>query len=163
MKLSAVKLASFAALLTPVIANFDVYMVDAYERVFKTHSRGWQIFDAQPSCDQVKTAAIWWSYGDVSGDHEGVRCSGSGCDYTAPISNIDILEMNFSSLRKVWHWTLYKDRGFSMVGLDGNTYGNCIAFPNGDYDCDTNNGAQTLHGYRKFRCLTQYTVNDIFS
>ncbi|KAK6593216.1 hypothetical protein H4I96_11151 [Botrytis cinerea] len=141
MKLSAVKLASFAALLTPVIANFDVYMVDAYERVFKTHSRGWQIFDAQPSCDQVK-----------------LQRSGG-----ATAINIDILEMNFSSLRKVWHWTLYKDRGFSMVGLDGNTYGNCIAFPNGDYDCDTNNGAQTLHGYRKFRCLTQYTVNDIFS
>ncbi|PQE28855.1 hypothetical protein CJF30_00003885 [Rutstroemia sp. NJR-2017a BBW] len=164
MKLSIVKLASFAALLTPVVANFDVYMVEAHERVFGSYQQAWQIFEAQPSsCDAVRSAAIWFRSGDVSGDKEGVRCSGSGCTYTAPAGDIDVLEMNFSNSPKVWHWTLYKDRGYTMVGLDGNTYGNCIVFPNGDYDCDTNNGAQTLRGYRKFRCLTQYTVSSIFS
>jgi hypothetical protein len=45
--------------------------------------------------------------------------------------------------------------------VDGNIYGNCIAFPNGDYNCDTNSGELNLHGYRKFRCLTKFTADDL--
>jgi hypothetical protein len=53
---------------------------------------------------------------------------------------------------------IYKDRNFDMIGLDGNTYGNCILFPGDDYQCS---GVPIQNGARKFRCLTQYTVGDI--
>ena len=112
-------LASYAALFTPALANFDVYMVDVYDRVFNSHSMGWQVFEAQPSsCDEVSSHDIWWASGDVSGDKTGVRCSGSGCNYKDPADNIDVLEMNFHSDPPVYHWTLYKDRGRTMVGCE---------------------------------------------
>lgn len=78
---------------------------------------------------------------------------------------------------------LYKDRGRTMVGctqqapsftqlhlgfeltqslVDGNTYGNCIVFPDGDYNCNSIfGGKEQHHGYRKFRCLTQFTADQI--
>lgn len=49
-----------------------------------------------------------------------------------------------------------------MKLVDGNTYGNCIVFPNGDYDCNSIfGGKEQHHGYRKFRCLTQFTADQI--
>ncbi|KKY34897.1 hypothetical protein UCDDA912_g05133 [Diaporthe ampelina] len=163
MKFSVRAVAFCAALLQPVAANFDVYMVDVYDAIFKSHTRGWQIFEAQPgSCIDVQNAPVFWDSGDVSYKN-GVRCKGSGCGYTPPADNIDQLEMNFSFLNgPVYHWTLYKDRGRTMVGLDGNTYGNCIVFPDGDYDCNSIfGGKEQHHGYRKFRCLTQFTADQI--
>ncbi|KAG6358206.1 hypothetical protein INS49_014090 [Diaporthe citri] len=136
MRFSALGITAYVALLQPVAANFDVYMVDVYDAIFKSHSRGWQIFEAEPgSCVDVQNAPVFWDSGD----------------------------MNFSFLNgPVYHWTLYKDRGRTMVGLDGNTYGNCIVFPDGDYDCNSIfNGKEQHHGYRKFRCLTQFTADQI--
>lgn len=119
MRLSIVALASRAAFLTPVLANFDVYMVDVTDNIFHTHTRAWQVFEAEPkSCDEVSSKPYWFTSGDVSGDKEGVRCVGSGCDYTPPADNIDILEMNFNNDGPVYHWTLYKDRGRTMVGCE---------------------------------------------
>ena len=42
-----------------------------------------------------------------------------------------------------------------MYGLDGNSYGNCVLYPNNDFEC-----GDVLHwsGYRKLRCLTAVTV-----
>ena len=134
MQLSLPFLVAAASMLQPVLANFDIYMVDAYERVFKSHQRGYQIFEAQPSsCDEVRRRHIFWASGDVSGDKTGVRCTGSGCDYTLPAGNIEQLEMNFHGSSPTWHWSksdytagpeltltispaIYKDRGFSMYG-----------------------------------------------
>lgn len=43
MKFSALSVMAYVALLQPVAANFDVYMVDVYDAIFKSHSRVWQI------------------------------------------------------------------------------------------------------------------------
>jgi hypothetical protein len=37
--------------------------------------------------------------------------------------------------------------------VDGNVYGNCIVFPDADYDCGFD-GSSSISGRRKFRCLT---------
>ena len=44
--------------------------------------------------------------------------------------------------------------------VDGNTYGNCIVFPNGDYSCNSD-ANYFMEGYRKFRCLTRFTADDL--
>ncbi len=46
--------------------------------------------------------------------------------------------------------------------VDGNTYGNCIVFPNGDYNCNSD-GSIYRFGYRKFRCLTSFTADQLNS
>lgn len=38
--------------------------------------------------------------------------------------------------------------------MDGNVYGNCIVFPNADYDCNFQDSSGSISGRRKFRCLT---------
>lgn len=38
--------------------------------------------------------------------------------------------------------------------VDGNVYGNCIPFPNHDYDCKLSGSTGSISGRRKFRCLT---------
>jgi hypothetical protein len=108
MRLSIAALGSYAGLLTSVNANFDVYMVDAYSRIQNTHQRAWQVFAAEPSsCNEVALKPYWFSGSDVSGTNEGVRCAGNGCDYTASITDIDTLEMNFHGTNPVYHWSEY--------------------------------------------------------
>ncbi|KAF1966180.1 hypothetical protein BU23DRAFT_332405 [Bimuria novae-zelandiae CBS 107.79] len=68
--------------------------------------------------------------------------------------------MNFHGTDPVYHWTLYKDRNWEMTGLDGNVYGNCILFPGDDYSCGQ--GISGRSGVRKFRCLTQFTAQQIY-
>ena len=46
-----------------------------------------------------------------------------------------------------------------MIGLDGRTYGHCILFPANNWKCSR--GGLELDGYRKFRCLTQFTAGQI--
>lgn len=43
--------------------------------------------------------------------------------------------------------------------VDGKKYGNCIVFADGDYHC--RRGASYIDGYRKFRCLTQFTAEQV--
>ncbi|EON96202.1 hypothetical protein UCRPA7_8305 [Phaeoacremonium minimum UCRPA7] len=163
MKLSLLRISLWLAAFSCVTANFDVYMV---ERTIVTDvgvsiNKVWQVFEAEPkNCDEVFAAKTFVNSGDVSGTKTGVRCAGSGCDYKPPPGNIDVLEMNFHGTDPVYHWTLYKDRGWTMVGLDGNTYGDCIVFPNGDYNCH-DSIYYFLEGYRKFRCLTKFTAGDL--
>jgi hypothetical protein len=117
IRLLTATLASGAAFLTPVLANFDVYMVEVTDNVFHSSSQWWQVFEAQPrDCNEVLNNRLWFSSGDVSGDKEDVRCVGSGRDYKAPTDNIDVMEMNFSNEGPVYHWTLYNDQGRTMVG-----------------------------------------------
>lgn len=52
--------------------------------------------------------------------------------------------------------------GLTWSSVDGNTYGNCIVFPDGDYNCNSIfGGKEQHHGYRKFRCLTRFTADQI--
>jgi hypothetical protein len=69
--------------------------------------------------------------------------------------------MNFHSDPTKFHWTIYKDRNFDMIGLDGNVYGNCIVFPGDDFSCSE--GTWSNGGKRMFRCLTPLTVQDIIA
>ncbi|KAK4210282.1 hypothetical protein QBC37DRAFT_322456 [Rhypophila decipiens] len=151
--LAAIALAA-SSLLPGAHANFDIYRV----KDIRPYAQGgtriiWQTFPAQPSCDEALNGGYYNDAQDVSGNKIGVRCWGSGCAQQAPIDGITGLEMHFSN-SPLWHWTIYKDRGYSMVGLDGKTYGNCIPFPNGDFNCPFSGGSSTLEGRRKFRCLT---------
>ncbi|GAB1313576.1 Small secreted protein [Madurella fahalii] len=156
-------IAFMVAALLPMAAqaNFDVYRVEWI--YINRPSIGWQFFEAEPrNCDQVINTPVWEDHGDVSGSRLGVRCEGSGCGPTPPPNDIDELEIHTSN-NPLYHWTLYKDRGRSMVGLDGNTYGNCIVFPNGDYNCPVAGQIFRIEGRRKFRCLTRFTAAQLNS
>lgn len=39
MRFAALTIAAYVALLQPVAANFDIYMVDVYDAIFKSHTR----------------------------------------------------------------------------------------------------------------------------
>jgi len=115
-------IATLAACAASALANFDLYMV---HRTLITpdgvsEARLWQVFEAEPrDCNQVLNQRAWTTSSDVSGTKQGVRCVGSGCDYKPPADNIDVLEMNFhGGNTNVLHWTLYKDRGRTMVGCE---------------------------------------------
>ncbi|KAL2024989.1 hypothetical protein VTK56DRAFT_3688 [Thermocarpiscus australiensis] len=131
-------------------ANFDLYAAnEPYQNI-----NLWTIFDTDPDCGTVWSSPVYYPSDDVSGDKTGVRCEGTGCQmYQDPVS-IDVVEMHFSN-NPLYHWTIYKDRNYDMIGLDGNVYGNCILFPGHTYDCDSERGD------RKFRCLTQFTADQI--
>ncbi|KAH8591702.1 hypothetical protein B0O99DRAFT_675138 [Bisporella sp. PMI_857] len=155
MKISLVAISSWAALLPQVSANFDIYMVLDYSII--PNVVRWQVFDAEASCAQSEATRMFTQLSDVSGGKLGVRCvtgrTSCGNPY-APPEDIDQLEMNFRT-NPVYHWTLYKNGGRNMIGLDGNTYGNCIVFAQGDFDCPLR------QGFRKFRCLTSFTANQL--
>ncbi|KAK2033142.1 hypothetical protein LX32DRAFT_690331 [Colletotrichum zoysiae] len=105
-----------------------------------------QSFEAEAGCDEAIHSPVWEDRRDVSGSKTGVRCKGSGCAPQPPANDIDELEMHFSN-SPLYHW------------IDGNAYGNCIVFPNGDYNCPL--AGLRIEGRRKFRCLTKYTANDL--
>ncbi|KAL3426865.1 hypothetical protein PVAG01_00374 [Phlyctema vagabunda] len=144
----------WAALMPQVSANFDIYFVDDYSIIPTV--RRYQVFEAQANCAQSQATRLFTQLDDVSGNKLGVRCKGGqGCyNGYAPADDIEQLEMNFGT-NPVYHWTLYKNADRYMVGLDGKTYGHCIIFPDGDFDCPLR------HGYRKFRCLTSFTANQL--
>jgi hypothetical protein len=95
-------------------------------------------------------------------EYGGVRCQPvDQCYYYGNPSGVDTIEMNFHSDPTKFHWTIYKDRNFDMIGLDGNVYGNCIVFPGDDFSCSE--GTWSNGGKRMFRCLTPLTVQDIIA
>jgi hypothetical protein len=121
MKFSLGTVVACAGLISPVMANFDLYMVD--QTIITPNGvselKVWEVFEAEPNCNQVMNQRAWSTSNDVSGTKEGIRCVGSGCDYKADIANSDVLEMNFNGgAGNVLHWTLYKDRGRTMVGCE---------------------------------------------
>ncbi|KAF1974803.1 hypothetical protein BU23DRAFT_553048 [Bimuria novae-zelandiae CBS 107.79] len=70
--------------------------------------------------------------------------------------------MNFNNYdAQKFHFTIYKDRNFDMIGLDGNVYGTCIVFPGDDFSCSAGNYSNG--GKRMFRCLTAFTVQDFIA
>ncbi|OBT68836.1 hypothetical protein VE03_02216 [Pseudogymnoascus sp. 23342-1-I1] len=106
-----------ASILLPAAhANFDIYRVTRYRPLAQGGTDViWQAFKLPPSCDLALKSAYWYDSSDVSGDKLGFRCKGSGCSAQAPADNIDQLEMHFRN-NPLWHWTIYKDRGRSMIG-----------------------------------------------
>ncbi|KAI1847967.1 hypothetical protein JX265_001972 [Neoarthrinium moseri] len=155
-------LPSFAAILSsmamvPLVkANFDLYETMQTVAFGGEALTGYKVFEAEPDCDQVRAGGFYQDETDVSGDNTGVRCEGD-CAAADP-AGITILEMHFNN-NPLHHWTIYKDRNYDMIGLDGNTYGNCILFPGDDFFCST--AVETFSGRRRFRCLTQFTAPEI--
>ncbi|KAF5559810.1 hypothetical protein FPHYL_6910 [Fusarium phyllophilum] len=155
MKSSAAILLSCVAFVT---ANFDLYIG---QQTGTTPEGGnedmWNIYPSDPSCSDVYTARNYFGRDDVSGQI-GVRCDGAGCFGGNSPADVDVLEMHFGDNPK-YHWTIYKDRNYDMYGLDENVYGNCVPFPGNEYSC--NQGQAIFDGVRKFRCITEFTVDQI--
>ncbi|KAL2066782.1 hypothetical protein VTL71DRAFT_2854 [Oculimacula yallundae] len=135
--------------------GFDIYRGSDY--VWDSSAETWQIFPAEPSCDDAWKSPLYYDRDDVSSSYNGVRCE-DGCDESDP-GEITILEMKFHEKNPSLHWTIYKDRGYGMYGLDGKVYGYCSPFPGDDYLCAGVVGSRG--GVRKFRCLTEWTAKQI--
>ncbi|KAL5390593.1 hypothetical protein DPSP01_001668 [Paraphaeosphaeria sporulosa] len=161
---TATTLAAFS-LLRLASANFDLYAVLDTTVVPDENPEPaideWRVFEAEPDCDDAKNAANWNDSDDVSGDKQGVVFEGDK-DPQDP-GKATRVEMNFHDTDPVYHFTIYKDRNYDMIGLDGNTYGNCIPFPGDDFQCNypLPLGVQTLSGARYFRCLTDITAQQL--
>ncbi|KAK0666416.1 hypothetical protein QBC41DRAFT_230614 [Cercophora samala] len=161
MKLQALCAVTLATLTRLASANFDIYMAEEKTTIPQVWPM-WHIFDTDPTCGDFDNNPNYLGSDDVSGDKVGVRCDSSSDPYNCavqsyPADGIDVLEMNFSG---AYHWTIYKDRNYDLIGLDGNVYGNCFPFPGFEYDCsDFLTGGFT--GTRKFRCLTEFTAAQI--
>ncbi|KAI9155107.1 hypothetical protein HJFPF1_07675 [Paramyrothecium foliicola] len=143
--------ATLATLLQLCSANFDLYFVDFQQGDGFTSI--WQVFQNDPSCNEVIKAEGFAISNDVSGSKKGIRCVGA-CNRSARPGDITVLEMHFKN-NPLYHWTIYKDRNYEMYGLDGKVYGRCIPFPDYNFHCNYD------RGNRKFRCLTQFTAKDL--
>ncbi|KAF5004045.1 hypothetical protein FDECE_9458 [Fusarium decemcellulare] len=163
MNLRMMSAVALAALVNFTTANFDVYMVDEMTTIPQQWSL-WHIWDTDPSCGDVANAQNYLGRADVSGTKTGVRCEADDLrDCVSQSSRADaikVLEMNFHGEDPVYHWTIYQDRNYEMIGLDGKVYGQCILFPGNSYECrDGPFGG--FFGTRKFRCLTEFTAAQI--
>ncbi|KAM0244020.1 hypothetical protein ACHAP5_006684 [Fusarium lateritium] len=154
MKFATATLLSFAAFAK---ANFDLYLS---QETGTTPEGGnheiWNIYPSDPTCSDVETSRNWFSRDDVS-SRTGIRCSGQ-CFGGSAATDINVLEMHFTD-DPLYHFTIYKDRNYDMYGLDGQTYGNCFPFPGNEYSC--HKGNVLYDGVRKFRCITDLTVDQI--
>ncbi|KJY00347.1 hypothetical protein TI39_contig336g00002 [Zymoseptoria brevis] len=134
------------ALAVAVKADFQIYKVDGYD-VLGAEWDGWQVFDGEPSCDDVNNQ--YRSLGnsaDVSGT-PGIRCK--GCGDGATEDDITELEINGDD----WgHYTIYKDRGYVLEPAGGGaTAGSCTYDTGDDFTCT---GAVTTSGKRAFKCTS---------
>ncbi|KAK0745670.1 hypothetical protein B0T18DRAFT_291841, partial [Schizothecium vesticola] len=141
-------------------ANFDLYVGDDNMLGAGNQFATWYIHQTPPDCNRVNNHARMWDNIDDVSSLRGIRCQGMGCHRNEP-ENVEVLEMHFSN-KPLYHWTIYKDRGhpYQMYGLDGKTYGECIMFPGDTFGCPNAFGGMKS-GVRMFRCLTQWTVEDI--
>ncbi|KAH7034613.1 uncharacterized protein B0I36DRAFT_346524 [Microdochium trichocladiopsis] len=145
---------------TPVKANFDVYRTEIIWG--NRPSIVWQFWEAQapndcprlfkqPLFEELNNKPNWDSLW-------GVKCTGSGCSPLDPPGNIDELRLKLNR-EPLLDWTLSKNRGWSMIGRDGNSYGDCMVFPQGDVTCWF--GGYHIQSRRKFRCLSRFTADDL--
>jgi len=112
MKLSFFLNPIFTGLLSTATANFDVYFVrqltwqplPGNPGGFSSVQEGFQIFQVDPTRDDVSRAKFFSKRTDVSGDKIGVACDGSDCNLYGNPANINRLEMNFG-VNPTWHWS----------------------------------------------------------
>ncbi|KAJ4352466.1 uncharacterized protein N0V89_007814 [Didymosphaeria variabile] len=165
MKVTASAVSAFT-LFHLALANFDLYRGTDVTAVPDDNPEPaldvWQVFDGEPDCDDASSAQTWDDSDDVSGDKFGVVYEPRPADPSDPGAATRV-EMNFHDTDPVYHFTIYKDRNYDMIGLDGNTYGNCVPFPGDDYQCNypLPLGDRVLSGARFFRCTTDLTAQQI--
>ncbi|KXJ87084.1 hypothetical protein Micbo1qcDRAFT_218326 [Microdochium bolleyi] len=153
-----------ASILGTAQANFDVYRVELFSG--RRPAVMWQFWEAEAPKDcgailkrqmyeELNNKGPWWAI------FWGVHCTGSGCDKSLnPPGDIDQLRLKIKA-DPLLDWTLRKENGWSMMGNDGNKYGDCMPFPNGDVECPQPLGWNHLVLRRKFRCLTKFTADDL--
>ena len=115
MKFCTKLLATWAALVSHVAADFDLYKV--YQTFYRpdvlVEVKVWQVFASPaepPNCTEVQRTRHWSDRVYVDGATYGVRCVGKGCHLDEPFSNIpaddiDILEMSFGPY-DLYHWSM---------------------------------------------------------
>ncbi|KAF2635907.1 hypothetical protein P280DRAFT_484274 [Massarina eburnea CBS 473.64] len=139
-------------------ANFDIYIIYLRSPYISGILTRYAIFAVDPDCDDVRAAHEYMSRNDVSGTKFGVRCEGNGCEGNHNPGDVKVMEMHFSN-HPLYHWTIYSNSAYSLFGTDGKKYGDCIVFSGYSFRCATE-GMETS-GYRKFRCLTSFTPDQI--
>lgn len=181
MKQFPVAAAAIAALVPAALADFDVYFVQFGEGVSQTGGTGWEVYDGEPSCDDVGKGITFGGDDDVSKIF-GVRCKGDGCNpsrKTDP-SAIEEMEMNFhedyrfsKSLCPSWSvsrvaWliivlAMYKNGNYALVDTNDSQIGTCEPFPGDSFDCTDTAPIGLPHsiGDRKIRCKTDFTAQNI--
>ncbi|KAI0842511.1 hypothetical protein F5Y06DRAFT_306042 [Hypoxylon sp. FL0890] len=166
MKLSITIFAAAAA--SGVLADFWViYLVqnvlDVPLIAFSRYSEG-AVFarHADFNCERDTGAHyIYPNSADVSGDKLGMRTV-PGQDVGFPFYRdpLDVVEFNTGSARP-GHHTIYKDRGYAMVDLDGKKTGQC--FLNRTFtineDCYRGDTHVTMRGSSMFFCKSDIEVN----
>ncbi|KAI1402310.1 hypothetical protein F4819DRAFT_485773 [Hypoxylon fuscum] len=132
--------------------------IDDMGRAVDSQSGGTFVKDPQINCDDdVLGLKIWQNVGDASADHPGMR--------TVPGDNVgppfyrdplDIVEFNTLS-DKPGHQTIYKNRGYAMVAVDGTKTGQCYLNRTFlyDLDCTTQNERVYLSGSSMFFCESE--------
>ncbi|KAL1605244.1 hypothetical protein SLS60_004788 [Paraconiothyrium brasiliense] len=164
-------LAILATILPFTTANFDLYHIHGVKAEGSwpgSEINGWQLQNDNPSCEQVDQYAVWRDSGDLSHGRLGIRCEGK-CGYgDAPWPDVKLIEMHFTN-NPLYHFTIYKDRGYEvngawrwyLYGTDGKSYGDCFAWGDYNWDCQWPNEHLAAKGYRKFRCITDVDANTI--
>ncbi|KAJ4300775.1 hypothetical protein N0V90_002863 [Kalmusia sp. IMI 367209] len=156
MKFSATIIASFAAMLNMAAADFLVYEINENNAGDTMGFPGYAVFDADPDCKTVLNYPVaWWLGSDDVSEDVGVRCGPpQGCAQRDP-TLIEQLELNFAT-EPVYHFTIYKDREYGLIGLDGRVYGICEPLDDDDFQCSE--GIRAVGGVKKFRCYSDFSA-----
>lgn len=169
-------------------ANFDVYQMTKTNSLNKAVSDGWEvsdewgIFPTEQDCNDVMNYPIdYWLDRDDVGKKVGVRCVSPADCVSGKPERIQILEMAFNHKSPRYHWgkeqhacrkittkhadrmvlttAIYNNTNYEIYGLDGSIAGTCILFPGHDFQCSR--PLNVISGVRKFRCLTEFTAQQI--
>ncbi|KAK6828569.1 hypothetical protein PG987_011910 [Apiospora arundinis] len=98
-------------------------------------------------CFQIMNYPGLETRSDVSKQHWGSRFKGN-------VEEPDLLEWNSPATK---HYTLYKNRGYTIWGLDGNNDGYCHVDHSFAYSCEwPNHPGFTLSGATAFRCFSNW-------
>ncbi|KAF1975558.1 hypothetical protein BU23DRAFT_552496 [Bimuria novae-zelandiae CBS 107.79] len=164
-------------------ANFDLWVVHGTQdtpSVGRYQVLGWLVDDhGQPTCDDINPGDANLETGykertDLSHGRLGIRCepkSRCGVEHIDSDSwnDYDLIEMHFAN-KPLWHFTIYKDRGYldgktwmwPLFGTDGRTYGACFAYGGQSFGvCTAPGGLLRMWGQRKFRCLAELGAEQI--
>ncbi|KAI1870617.1 uncharacterized protein JN550_005160 [Neoarthrinium moseri] len=97
-----------------------------------------------PTCDEAKDVEVYGSSDDVSGNKRGVRVNFSHADPYAPT----LIEFN----TYFGHYTIYGDRHYDMVDLDGHVVGRCHPDTSQTFKCDRPGQLGYQVGYSMIFC-----------
>ncbi|KAL1595911.1 hypothetical protein SLS60_009601 [Paraconiothyrium brasiliense] len=183
-----VYLVALIVLVTPTVANFNVYRVDVnHHAPMKRHARDlevnstmagttisshWSVVPEAWGCQDFWNARKIGDSGDVSGNKLGIRCRGEGCESDHSSDSIELLEMHWTNV-PLFHWTIYHDwvddaGNWQLRGTGNNAFGACkpVGGPGQVDYCwfpyPVGLGAtETYFLHKKFKYFTGWTPEDI--